>query len=144
LPKPDLVISSKGFCSAALKRRFPHAPLIYLPHSRIEPVEIDQMLPPTASWMQRKLACGISSAGERWSLLNAVTTVRFTAGNVADLRAYYQLPDRVRFDVIPAGIVGPASVAALAPHVGCGNHPRDIQRVRRGLKPVVAQRAGVF
>jgi glycosyltransferase involved in cell wall biosynthesis len=115
LPKPDVLISSKGFCSAALKRRFPHTPLIYLPHSRTEPVEIDQMLPPTASWIQRKLACGISSSGERWSLLNAVTTVRFTAGNVADLRAHYQLPDRVRFDVIPAGIIGPASVPARQP-----------------------------
>lgn len=115
LPKPEVLISSKGFCSAALKRRFPHAPLIYLPHSRIEPVEIDQMLPTTASRVQRKLACGISSAGERWSLMNAATTVRFTAGNVADLRAYYRLPDRVRFDVIPAGIMGPENVAVRKP-----------------------------
>jgi glycosyltransferase involved in cell wall biosynthesis len=115
LPRPDVLISSKGFCSAALKRRFPNTALIYLPHSRIEPVEIDQMLPPTASKIQRKLACGISSFGERWSLLNAVTTVRFTAGNVADLRAHYRLPDQVRFDVIPAGIIGPASVPARKP-----------------------------
>jgi glycosyltransferase involved in cell wall biosynthesis len=115
LPKPDVLISSKGFCSAALTRRFPHTPLIYLPHSRIEPVEIDQMLPPSASWIQRKLACSISSAGERWSLINAATTVRFTAGNVADLRAYYQLPDHVRFDVIPAGIMGPENIATRKP-----------------------------
>jgi glycosyltransferase involved in cell wall biosynthesis len=73
LPQPDVLISSKGFCSAALVKRFPGVPLIYLPHSRIEPLEIDQML------------------------------------HVADLRDYYRLPDRVRFDVIPAGIDGPAN-----------------------------------
>jgi glycosyltransferase involved in cell wall biosynthesis len=111
-PQPDVLISSKGFCSAALVQRFPGVPLVYLPHSRIDPLEIEQMLPPSASWMQRKLACGIAHSGEYWSLLHAATTVRFTAGNVADLRDYYRLPETVRFDVIPPGIVGPAKVPA--------------------------------
>jgi glycosyltransferase involved in cell wall biosynthesis len=115
LPRPDVLISSKGFCSSALVRRFSGAPLIYLPHSRIEPVEIDQMLPPGSEWLQRKLACGISRSGERWSLLHAATTVRFTLGNVADLRAYYRLPERVRFDVIPPGIEGPDMVPEKKP-----------------------------
>jgi glycosyltransferase involved in cell wall biosynthesis len=112
LPQPHALISSKGFCSAALRTRFPGVPLIYLPHSRIEPLEIDQMLPLGSSWLQRKLACGISRSGERWSLLNAATTVRFTHGNVADLCNYYRLPGEIRFDVIPAGIDGPANVPA--------------------------------
>jgi len=115
LPQPDVLISSKGFCSASLQRRFPGVPLIYLPHSRIEPLEIDQMLPAGSSWLQRKLACGISHSGEHWSLLNAATTVRFTHGNVADLRAHYRLPDSIRFEVISAGIDGPSSVAEKHP-----------------------------
>lgn len=110
LSTPDIIICSRAHSSAALSRRFPNVPLAYLPHSRIEPVEIDQMLPPSASRIQRTLACSISNSCERWSLLNSTTTVRFTEGNVEDLRRHYQLPDDVRFDIIPAGIMGPTSL----------------------------------
>jgi glycosyltransferase involved in cell wall biosynthesis len=107
---PDVVICSKSICTAALARRFPGVPLVYLPHSRIEPMEIESILAPGSSWVQRRLACSISSTCERRSLIQATTTVRFTAENVTELKRHYRLPQCVRFDVIPAGVVGPASV----------------------------------
>lgn len=109
LVAPDVIICSKSICTKAIASRFPDVPLIYLPHSRIEPLEIEAWLQHEPSWLQRQLACFISSASERWSLLHATTTVRFTSGNVADLQRHYRLPHQTRFDVIPAGIVGPAS-----------------------------------
>ena len=106
---PDVMICSKSVCSSALVRRFPGIPLIYLPHSRIEPVEIESVLWPQSSRIRRWLACSIASACERWSLLHATKTVRFTAGNIQDLRQYYRLPEYTRFGVIPASVAEPLS-----------------------------------
>lgn len=111
LPPVDLVICTKAICASAVARKFPGVPWIYLPHSRIEPLEIDQSLPASTDWFQWKVACSVSSACERWSLLHATATVRFTDGNVADLRRHYRLPEQVRFEVIAPGIVGPETIA---------------------------------
>lgn len=111
---PDVIICSKSICTKAIARRFPDVPLVYLPHSRIEPLEIQGSFQEEQSWLQRQLAYSISSASERWSLLNATTTVRFTAGNVDDLQRHYRLPRQTRFKVIPAGIVGPTSITPRA------------------------------
>jgi len=103
LPRPDVVICSKSMCTLALARRFPQVPHVYLPHSRIEPLEVASSLPRHASWVQRRVAWWISVECERWSLLHCATTVRFTHGNVDDLRRFYRLPVSIRFDVIPPG-----------------------------------------
>lgn len=115
LAPADAVICTTELCTAAMRRKFPQAACVYMPHSRIAPVEVGHMLTAATSPIVRKVACAISSACERWSLRNATTTVRFSAGNVADLRRHYRLPQRVRFDVIPAGIVGPDTIPPRQP-----------------------------
>lgn len=112
---PEVIICSKGICTSALVRRFPGVPLVYLPHSRIEPVEMEALLFDGPSWLQRRLACSISAVCERWSLLHATTTVRFTPGNVDELRRHYRLPEETPFVVTPAGIVGPSSITPHKP-----------------------------
>jgi glycosyltransferase involved in cell wall biosynthesis len=110
LSTPDVAICSKSVCFGALARKFPATPLVYLPHWRIEPVEVATVLPERGSWLQGRLACGLAAQCERKALLRAATTVRFTAGNVADLRAHYGLPCSAPFNVIPAGVLGPKRV----------------------------------
>lgn len=115
LPPADAIISTTELCTAALWKKFPQAACVYMPHSRIAPVEVGHMLTAATSPIVRQVACAISKRCERWSLLNSKTTVRFSADNVTDLRRHYRLPDRVRFNVIPAGIVGPDAIEPRPP-----------------------------
>lgn len=104
-PRPDVIVCSKAVCMRPLARRHPGVPRVYLPHSRVEPVEVASILGEHASRLQRWVACGISHRAEHWCLVNSSATVRFTQGAANAMRDYYKLPDRVRFEVIPPGIV---------------------------------------
>ena len=102
LSTPDVVISSMTLSNADLSNRFPKTPLIYLPHSRIAPVEAADI--ESGSRIQRTVARRLYAQSEKWSLVNAATTVRFTKGNERELRSYYDLPTAGRFHIISAPV----------------------------------------
>ena len=89
--------------SGDVKNSFRGVPWVYLPHSRIAPVEATAEI--SESVLQKRFTRRLYSRWERWTILNASTTIRFTAGNETALRSYYRLPENVAFDIIPAPIV---------------------------------------
>ncbi len=99
---PDVIISSMPLSSEDLRRRFPETPLVYLPHSRIAPVEATDI--ESGSRVQRSVARRLYAHWEKWSLIHAAKTVRFTAGNEQMLRSYYDLPVETGFHLIPASV----------------------------------------
>lgn len=98
---PDVIISSMPLSSNDLRNRFSETPLVYLPHSRIAPVEATDI--ETNSRVQWKIARRLYSQCEKWSLINA-TTVRFTKGNERELRSYYDLSSDATFQIISAPV----------------------------------------
>ena len=99
---PDVIISSMTLSSSELQKQFPQVPWVYLPHSRLAPEEAVAQI--SDSNLQRRFTRRIYSHWERWAILNAATTVRFTNGNERLLRQHYDLPTEVRFDIIPAPV----------------------------------------
>jgi glycosyltransferase involved in cell wall biosynthesis len=107
-PMPDVIVFSPALCRAALARRFPGVPMVYLPHARVAPVEVAGTVQPGfARW----LAYRTQFRAERESLLRSAVTVRFTTGAADALRRFYRLPSRVRFEVIPAAVDVPAELS---------------------------------
>jgi len=100
--QPDVIINSLPLSSGDIQKNFPGVPCVYLPHSRIAPIEAVAQV--HASRLQRMTYARMFSNWERRSILKAATTVRFTAGNERELRAYYRLPEQVAFDIIPAAV----------------------------------------
>ena len=88
--KPDVIISSMPLSSGDVKNSFRGVPWVYLPHSRIAPVEATAEI--SESGLQKRFTRRLYSRWERWTILNASTTIRFTAGNETALRSYYRLP----------------------------------------------------
>ncbi len=54
--------------------------------------------------------------GERWALMNANATVRFTVGNEHELRSYYRLPKSAAFEIIPAAVKSHGERRERQPH----------------------------
>lgn len=100
--KPDVIISSLPLSSGDVENSFRGVPWIYLPHSRFAPVEAIAEI--SESVLQKRFTRRLYSRWERWSILNASTTIRFTTGNETALRSYYDLPENAAFDIIPAPI----------------------------------------
>ena len=96
---PDVIINSLPLSTRDLKRIFPDAPVVYLPHSRLAPIEATAQI--SDSWIQRRFNHQMYSHWEKWTILNAATTIRFTADNENTLREYYQLPQETGFEIIP-------------------------------------------
>ncbi len=109
-PTPDAVVCSPAVCMKGVARRFPKAVRVYLPHARIAPLEVAGTLAGNPSRLLRGLGYRVHARAERAALLRSATTVRFTQGGVDALRAFYHLPPRVRFDVIPPAVDVPPAV----------------------------------
>lgn len=102
LPPPEAMICSLPLNMRDLRLRFPGVPLIYLPHSRVAPIEAADAFPRAS--ITRAVTYGAYKFWERYSLIRATTTVRFSIGNVEELRSFYGLKTKARFSIIPAGI----------------------------------------
>jgi len=107
---PDVIVSSMPLSSKDLLNRFPGTPLVYLPHSRLAPVEASDIA--ADSRIQRSVARRLYHRCEKWSLNHAATTVRFTNGNARELRSFYGLSSKANFSIVPAPVehVGPAKI----------------------------------
>lgn len=98
----DVIINSLPLSTRDLKRIFQNVPLVYLPHSRIAPIEATAQT--SNSWLQHNFNRRMYSHWEKWSIINAATTVRFTADNEQSLREFYRLPQEADFEIIPAPV----------------------------------------
>lgn len=103
---PDVIVCSLPLAIGALQKRYPKTPLIYLPHSRIAPIEAVHGRQPHS--LMDRITFGVYYATEKRALRRAAATVRFTQGNVTALQQYYRVESNERFCVIPPAIVLPA------------------------------------
>jgi glycosyltransferase involved in cell wall biosynthesis len=103
---PDMLVFTSPLCQQGVQRSFPKVPAIYMPHSRIAPLEATVALPP--SWF-RCLTYRHYHHAERRSLLQSVATVRFTPGAASLLSQFYSV-DNVRYEIIPQAISPPANI----------------------------------
>jgi glycosyltransferase involved in cell wall biosynthesis len=107
--RPAVIVSSLPTLNAALARRYPSVPLVYLPHSRIAPLEVEMSLAGTDPVL-RWVATQVFRRAEFWSLRNADRVVRFQEENLREMAEYYSLSidDRwlVMETTVPAGHPG--------------------------------------
>lgn len=102
LQEPDVVIGSAQQMLPEHTRRFPGAPLIYVPHSLVAPLEVHGM-----SWispLQRWAAVRVFRSLERKALSRAWCTVRFTRTSCDALNHYYGNKIKPRFVVLPTPV----------------------------------------
>jgi glycosyltransferase involved in cell wall biosynthesis len=98
LQEPDVVIGSAQQMLPEHWRRFPRAPLIYVPHSLVAPLEVQGM--PWISPLQRWAAVRVFRSLEREALARASRTVRFTRSGCDALNLYYGKSIKSRFTVL--------------------------------------------
>jgi glycosyltransferase involved in cell wall biosynthesis len=115
---PDLVLGSAQQLIWAHQQVFPRAPLIYLPHSLVTPVEVATYA--FGCRLQKALTVGLFGQLERRALRRSACTVRFTHAGCRALEAYYGRATARRFVVWPApmempewGVERPAAVPRL-------------------------------
>jgi glycosyltransferase involved in cell wall biosynthesis len=111
VPRPDAVVCSPAVCVSPLRKRWPSAAMVYLPHARVAPQEVAD----TATGVLARTGFEVQYRAERWAVRHADTTVRFTRGNVAALRQFYRLPAAARFTVIPPAVEIPAGPTRPVP-----------------------------
>jgi glycosyltransferase involved in cell wall biosynthesis len=70
-----------------IKRKFPDAPMVYLPHALIAPLEVSGY--PFRSNVQKRITVGAFAWLERRALNRAAITVRFTRTSCEAIRDYY-------------------------------------------------------
>jgi glycosyltransferase involved in cell wall biosynthesis len=109
LQEPDVVIGSAQQMFPEHWRRFPRAPLIYVPHSLVAPLEVQGM--PWISPLQRWAAVRVFRSLEREALARASRTVRFTRTGCDTLNLYYGKSVKSRFTVLPT----PVPIPELTP-----------------------------
>ena len=115
LRRPAAVVCSPAVCVRPLRKRWPSAGMVYLPHARIAPEEVAG----TATGLLARAGFEVQYRAERWALRHADTTVRFTQGNVDALRQFYRLSAATRFTVIPPAVeVPPPPPPRPAPGAG--------------------------
>ncbi len=102
LQEPDVVIGSAQQMLPEHWRRFPRAPLIYVPHSLVAPLEVQGM--PWTSPLQRWAAVRVYRSLERKALTRASRTVRFTRTGCDMLNLYYGKSIKSRFTVLPTPV----------------------------------------
>lgn len=101
VPTPEVVINSLPLCEHALNTRFPFIPRIYMPHSRIAPLEASRGLD---NGILKYLTHRTFYNSEKHAIENSFTTVRFTRGLVDVLIDYYNLKAACSFHIIPQAI----------------------------------------
>lgn len=97
--RPSVIVSSLPTMNAALARRYPGVPLVYLPHSRIAPLEVEISLA-GADPVLRWTATRVFRRAESWSLRNADSVVRFQESNLLEMAEYYGLDIDDRWMII--------------------------------------------
>lgn len=116
LDAPEIVIGSAQQIIWAHARRFPRAPLVYVPHSLIAPREVATY--PCGSSFQRFAAVRLFEWLEKWALHRAVATVRFNQTSCDALAQYYGPSAGSRLAVFPMPVTIPAEPL----------RPRTVQR----------------
>jgi glycosyltransferase involved in cell wall biosynthesis len=102
---PDVIVFSPSVCYRAIVKRFPGVPTIYLPHSRIAPLEVADGLPTgLATWLARRT----HHASEREASIRCAAIVRFTPSLARLHLSYYNLPPTTPIAVIPQAIHFPS------------------------------------
>jgi glycosyltransferase involved in cell wall biosynthesis len=109
LQEPDVVIGSAQQMLPEHWRRFPRAPMVYVPHSLVAPLEVQGM--PWISPLQRWAAVRVFRSLECEALARASTTVRFTRTGCDTLNLYYGKSIKSRFTVLPT----PVPIPELTP-----------------------------
>lgn len=110
---PDVVIGSSPSLIWAHRRLFPRAPLIYVPHSLVLPLELGTYT--YGSKVQRWVAVRSMHHLERAALRRAVRTIRFTRTGCAALAGHYGGDVARRFKIIPAPVVLPDQPTVIDP-----------------------------
>jgi glycosyltransferase involved in cell wall biosynthesis len=90
-------------------RRFPEAPFLYVPHSLVAPLEVENM--GWSSALQRWISARVFHRLELLALNQALYTIRFTNTGCDALRAYYGKSVDPRFVVLPT----PVTIPEMAP-----------------------------
>lgn len=100
---PDVIVFCSPLCFQGVRKRFPQVPRVYLPHSRIAPLEATEHL---SGWIRKLISFRTYYHSEKQSLLNSSLTVRFTNASAKYLSSYYQMKS-VRYEIIPQAINEP-------------------------------------
>jgi glycosyltransferase involved in cell wall biosynthesis len=102
LQEPDAVIGSAQQMLPEHACRFPAAPLIYVPHSLVAPLEVQGM--PWASLLQRWAAVRVFRSLEEDALNRAFCTIRFTRTGCDSLNLYFGSKIKTRFIILPTPV----------------------------------------
>ena len=103
----DLFICSGASCMAGLRLAYPRVPCVYLPHSRIGPLEIESTFRGSADWWQRTVGYWVSYWCERTTFRLADLTVRFSPKAAAEAETFYRSPAAGRCRIIECGVLEP-------------------------------------
>jgi len=126
-PAPDITIASEHLFLRGHARKFRLRPWVYFPHAHSYPDEIERY---AVEKTHRRVSMRAARRLQRWAVLHADTTVRFSRASMEGIMEQLSLEDMSRFTLLTPG----AWTDAL-PHVRDPSAPLRLLVVAEGLHP---------
>ncbi len=141
LPAPQAAICGEHLLLRRHAGLFPSCPWIYLPHSLLLRHELEQY---RLGLIQRYAMFGLYRSLQRWALVHADRTVRFTRYACRMLEADYDYKLTPRFEVNPIGVAlpetGAKKIAPSVPRLLIVGGLRPGKRVDAAIRALAANR----
>ena len=126
-PAPDITIASEHLFLRGHARKFRFRPWVYFPHAYSYPDEIERH---ATDKRHRRLSLRAARRLQRWAVIHADTTVRFSRASMEGIMEQLSLEDMSRFTLLT-----PGAWADGPPHVRDPAAPLRLLVVAEGLHP---------